>query len=491
MAIKYTLKERTAGNGGGGMWNVVLASTVTPNTFNIVACTGVPTLALDLIVDDKTTLPSFGVVMNGTVESSEALRAALAFNVKPTEGTVWIDPVTPLVIDSNKNTAFLGLSKGTLKFQTSLDDGSRLFEYSGQFQTAENFSVGGLNGDIKNFTGMVLGNQTDATSFVRSQFDAKATFCSGTAIEMRGFLNEVNLLTKNCNRGFKGRELNANTMILRSEDDERGFDIEEIYGTNIEQLTLERVTDQVSANPSRIDKFNGLNINAIYTEGGGAHGSWTTTPLEFGQSVKGRSVNINAGNITGGTLDNSPMLSFVSAEAVTANMDVFTGSNPAVVNFSSNCDYVDSKVVGVYSVPDATRNKQFTQDNSLSVQIHSNYSGDTYLDHGLTTFPTKTDSNVVTTEDALIFRSGDKGIRVTANTGNHLAVSSLQRQVNHFEKCANLAGKTIRAYAWVWFLIYPYLQTEPFSQLLPYLHKARPLLFLPLNGLWSLVSGTW
>lgn len=214
-------------------------------------------------------------------------------------------------------------------------------------------------------------------------------------------------------------------------------------------------------------------------------------PLEFGQSVKGRSVNINAGNITGGTLDNSPMLSFVSAEAVTANMDVFTGSNPAVVNFSSNCDYVDSKVVGVYSVPDATRNKQFTQDNSLSVQIHSNYSGDTYLDHGLTTFPTKTDSNVVTTEDALIFRSGDKGIRVTANTGNHLAVSSLQRQVNHFEKCANLAGKQLELMLGYGFLIYLYLQTEPFSQLLPYLHKARLLLFLPLNGLWSLVSGTW
>jgi hypothetical protein len=235
-------------------------------------------------------------------------------------------------------------------------------------------------------------------------------------------------------------------MILRSEDDERGIDIEEIYGTNIEQLTIERVTQQVSTTPSRIDKFIGLNINAMYTEGGG----WTTTPLEFGQTVGGKSVNINAGNITGVTDDGTPMISFVNAEAVTANLDVSTGSNPVVVNFSADCNYVDSKVVGVYSVPDATRNKQFTQDNSLSVQIHSNYSGDTYLDHGLTTFPTKSDANVVTTEDTSIFRSGDKGIRVTANAGNHLAVCSLQRQVNLFEKTANLAGKTIRAYAWVW-----------------------------------------
>jgi len=40
------LKERTTGNGGGAMWDVVLASSVTANNDNIVACTGVATLAL-------------------------------------------------------------------------------------------------------------------------------------------------------------------------------------------------------------------------------------------------------------------------------------------------------------------------------------------------------------------------------------------------------------------------------------------------------------
>ena len=42
------LKERTTGNGGGAMWDVVLASSVTPNTYNIVACTGVASLTLVL-----------------------------------------------------------------------------------------------------------------------------------------------------------------------------------------------------------------------------------------------------------------------------------------------------------------------------------------------------------------------------------------------------------------------------------------------------------
>ena len=423
----------------------VTSGTGTATGYKIIASDTV-SQSIDLSLNSTTTISAFGVDLTAAIESSEALREALSYGAKPEAGNVLINPSTPIVINDDKNSAFIGDGKGETKFSTTIDDGSRLFEYSGQFQSAELFSISGLNGDSYNFTGMVMGNQAEVTSFVRSQFDAKAAYCSGTAIEMRGFLNEVNLLTKNCGRGFKGRELNANTMILRSEDDERGLDIEEIYGTNIEQLTLERVTQQVSINPSRIDKFRGLNINAVYTEGGG----WTRTPLEFGQSIGGVSVNINAGNITGVTDDGTPMLSFVNAEAVTANLDVSTGSNPVVVNFGENVNYVDSKVVGRYSTPDASRNKQFTQDNSLSVQIHANYSGDTYFDHGLTTFPTKQDINAVTTEDTTIFRNGDKGIRVTADAGNHLAVGQLQRQVNHFEKVANLAGKTIRGYAWVW-----------------------------------------
>ena len=42
------LAERTTGNGGGGFWDVVLSSTVTENTFNIVQCTGVGTLSIQV-----------------------------------------------------------------------------------------------------------------------------------------------------------------------------------------------------------------------------------------------------------------------------------------------------------------------------------------------------------------------------------------------------------------------------------------------------------
>ncbi len=59
---QISLKERTAGNGGGGMWSVVLASTVTPNTFNIVACTGVPSLALVLRINGNAFVDQFGAI---------------------------------------------------------------------------------------------------------------------------------------------------------------------------------------------------------------------------------------------------------------------------------------------------------------------------------------------------------------------------------------------------------------------------------------------
>jgi hypothetical protein len=44
--LSINIAERTTGNGGGAMWDVVLSSTVTENTNNIVQCTGVGTLSL-------------------------------------------------------------------------------------------------------------------------------------------------------------------------------------------------------------------------------------------------------------------------------------------------------------------------------------------------------------------------------------------------------------------------------------------------------------
>ena len=56
------IAERTTGNGGGAMWDVVLSTTVTENTIDIVQCTGVATLSLVLRAKSTMTGREFGLV---------------------------------------------------------------------------------------------------------------------------------------------------------------------------------------------------------------------------------------------------------------------------------------------------------------------------------------------------------------------------------------------------------------------------------------------
>jgi hypothetical protein len=82
------LKERTTGNGGGAMWDVVLASTVTPNTFNIVQCTGVPTLALVLRTVLIINADQFGAIGDGVTTGQELpIQAALDYAASSSNAT--------------------------------------------------------------------------------------------------------------------------------------------------------------------------------------------------------------------------------------------------------------------------------------------------------------------------------------------------------------------------------------------------------------------
>lgn len=70
--------ERETGSGGGGMWKYVPLSSVTVNGFNIVSCSGVVNLALELIVDDVL-IEQFGAVNTIGIDSSPAIQAAVDY----------------------------------------------------------------------------------------------------------------------------------------------------------------------------------------------------------------------------------------------------------------------------------------------------------------------------------------------------------------------------------------------------------------------------
>ena len=81
------LKERTTGNGGSAIWDYVLASSVTPNTNDIVQCTGVPTLALRLRVsaeeDDLIRSNMYGIPNGADQTNLENFRAKFTSRKNP------------------------------------------------------------------------------------------------------------------------------------------------------------------------------------------------------------------------------------------------------------------------------------------------------------------------------------------------------------------------------------------------------------------------
>ncbi len=101
------IKERTTGNGGGAMWDVVLSTTVTENTFNIVQATGVATLSLVLRVGGTAFASQFGAVENLTDNDAAAIQAAIDFGAR----TVSINNsriITQLLVDTGQTISIDG-----------------------------------------------------------------------------------------------------------------------------------------------------------------------------------------------------------------------------------------------------------------------------------------------------------------------------------------------------------------------------------------------
>lgn len=72
------IKERTTGNGGGATWDVVLSSSVTENTYDVVQCTGVATLSLKLRIKNNTAYPrQFGALEDDSADDAAAIQAAI------------------------------------------------------------------------------------------------------------------------------------------------------------------------------------------------------------------------------------------------------------------------------------------------------------------------------------------------------------------------------------------------------------------------------
>lgn len=111
------LKERTTGNGGGAMWDYVLSSGVTNNTYNIVQCTGVGTLSLVLRIEDVADVVAIGADRSGAISATAAFQAAN--DALPSTGGVISCPGGTYLLDTtsvalSSNTKVVGIGDGTL-----------------------------------------------------------------------------------------------------------------------------------------------------------------------------------------------------------------------------------------------------------------------------------------------------------------------------------------------------------------------------------------
>lgn len=96
------LKERTPGNGGGAMWDAVLSSSVTENTYNIVQCVGVPTISLILRDAEGINLKQWGVICDASgatgTNNSPTVQAAVdyALTFNPPKA-IHVEGLVPIV----------------------------------------------------------------------------------------------------------------------------------------------------------------------------------------------------------------------------------------------------------------------------------------------------------------------------------------------------------------------------------------------------------
>lgn len=92
------VKERTSGNGGESTWDVVLSTTVTENTFNIVQGTGVATLSLVLRLQTFVDMKKFGAVGDGTTDDTLAFNTATLY-LKTSGGVIFAPDSTYIISD--------------------------------------------------------------------------------------------------------------------------------------------------------------------------------------------------------------------------------------------------------------------------------------------------------------------------------------------------------------------------------------------------------
>ena len=214
------LKERTTGNGGGAIWDVVLASSVTPNTFNIVQRIGVPALAIVLRADNNNyNVAAMGAIADGVTDNSPVFNAARdigenIFVPKPRSGLSY-------KLDN------LNL----LAKQVLCSNGAELSNFSAISHIVRHNNLTLITGFTFSGSGKLSGNTAEHGIFTFDTYQAKTLNChfknfGGSALLTREVVNEhegnlaSNITIESCHIGVnadeRGEYWNVNNVTVKT-----------------------------------------------------------------------------------------------------------------------------------------------------------------------------------------------------------------------------------------------------------------------------------
>lgn len=386
----------------------------------------------------------FGAKGDGVTDDTVAIQSAInhASVIFIPQGNFIISGITS---HANGKTIF-GLGVDTSVLLSTITDGGIAFKASGENCIFHDFKVRSSTGSKANFKPMEFGSQVDGTSCTRSSIRVKVANGT-TGVSMRGWINTTNVLSVFCDVGFYAREFNSCIADIKVEGCLKGCDIEECYGTTINNLLIENAFSAgTTTYTSTFDNFEGLTISNIYLEGG----SFSTTALAFGTLASSKALNISNISSTITPEDRTDSIVIDNVNGVTVLGNIAKGGYHGSISFTSNCNGINPLLLTYPSTLTGSNQTPSLQDNSKKIRKAQNFAGDTYLDAGFNTFDVITKSGVTTSIETSNIITGKQGIRIEAATGGTTRYLSLRRTVNIFPFVANLVGKTIKMFAWVY-----------------------------------------
>jgi len=324
-------------------------------------------------------------------------------------------------------------------------DKGKVIAITGQWYDIGEFRITTKSGTKKNAIGLDFGDIVANTSATRSRVRVKVSFLA-KGVSTRGWINDLDVFATNCDLGLDGEEFNSGTVRFRGENNTQDWIVNGAIGTTFDQMLTENTfTPGTTTIPSYIDNFRGITVNSLYIEGG----SYSTracifapTTQSYGLTLLGVASEIAPLDKTGAVI-----IDRVHGAQVAGNL--FAGGFNATLLCTDNARGIDPIMTCPPAAPTASNATMRLQDLSKQIRRAQNWSGDRCFTHLVSSFDTCTKANVTIAEDTVNVITGKRSLRINATTAGTSPTLELRRTVNRLPKVAQLVGKTVKAFAWI------------------------------------------